>query len=231
MSLQPPTFASNSEDVAETQSVFSSASTLRPSSTSISTSESNAFLFPPVYFFPPFFTSQVAQSTRQAQLTKWSALIQSYCAHHRIFRLALTAATLSSPLFHNATLGRRLAERDARDVLDWMAGEAGGRRVEWISASAGSRDRDRDRDRVTECWVWWRQPEEWAGLLERWVVEETGQRGQVLTLYELLEGEETKGEAFHGMDGEVLQRALGVLVKRGKAQVFGTEGQEGVKFF
>ena len=36
---------------------------------------------------------------------------------------------------------------------------------------------------------------------------------------------------FHEMDPDVLQKALGVLVKRGKAQVFGTEGQEGVKFF
>jgi hypothetical protein len=36
---------------------------------------------------------------------------------------------------------------------------------------------------------------------------------------------------FHGMDPEVLQKALNVLVKRGKAQVFGQEDQQGVKFF
>lgn len=36
---------------------------------------------------------------------------------------------------------------------------------------------------------------------------------------------------FHGMDQEVLLRALGVLVKRGRAQVFGSEDQRGVKFF
>ena len=36
---------------------------------------------------------------------------------------------------------------------------------------------------------------------------------------------------FHGMDPELLQRALSVLVKRGKAQVFGQEDQQGVKFF
>jgi len=39
------------------------------------------------------------------------------------------------------------------------------------------------------------------------------------------------GEEFHGMDGEVFLRVLGVLVKRGKAQVFGEEDQLGVKFF
>jgi ESCRT-II complex subunit VPS25 len=36
---------------------------------------------------------------------------------------------------------------------------------------------------------------------------------------------------FHGMDPELLQKALSILVKRGKAQVFGQEDQQGVKFF
>ena len=36
---------------------------------------------------------------------------------------------------------------------------------------------------------------------------------------------------FHGMDPELMLKSLQVLVKRGKAQVFGSEGQEGVKFF
>ena len=33
------------------------------------------------------------------------------------------------------------------------------------------------------------------------------------------------------MDPEVLHRSLSVLVKRGKAQIFGSEDQQGVKFF
>ena len=33
------------------------------------------------------------------------------------------------------------------------------------------------------------------------------------------------------MDLEVLVKSLNVLVKRGKAQVFGEEDQKGVKFF
>ena len=36
---------------------------------------------------------------------------------------------------------------------------------------------------------------------------------------------------FHGMDNEAMLKSLNVLVKRGKAQVFGSEGSEGVKFF
>lgn len=33
------------------------------------------------------------------------------------------------------------------------------------------------------------------------------------------------------MDNDVIMKALNVLVKRGKASVFGNEGEEGVKFF
>jgi len=33
------------------------------------------------------------------------------------------------------------------------------------------------------------------------------------------------------MELEAMFKSLNVLVKRGKAQVFGSEGQEGVKFF
>ncbi len=36
---------------------------------------------------------------------------------------------------------------------------------------------------------------------------------------------------FHGMDPELLQRSLQILVKRGKAQIFGSDDSLGVKFF
>jgi len=53
----------------------------------------------------------------------------------------------------------------------------------------------------------------------------------VLTLYELIEGEPTEKQDFHGLDMEVLQKSLNTLVKKGKAQVFGGDDQQGVKFF
>lgn len=39
------------------------------------------------------------------------------------------------------------------------------------------------------------------------------------------------GLEFHSMEPAILQKSLNVLVKRGKAQVFGSEDQQGVKFF
>ena len=80
------------------------------------------------------------------------------------------------------------------------------------------------------CYVFWKTPDEWAAAVEAFV-DDTAQRGSVLTLYELTAGDATRGSELYGLDPVVLQRALAVLVKRGKAQVFGAEESLGVKFF
>jgi ESCRT-II complex subunit VPS25 len=178
-----------------------------------------SFTFPPTYSFPPFFTSQPNAQTRSAQLSRWSSLVQSYCRHHHIFKLFLSDA-LDTPLFNNKALKRRLSPQDAKAVIDYMASAEGDNSAEWIGPSTEK----------ASAWIWWRKPEEWASAMEAWV-DETGQKGTVLTLFELIEGEATELEQFHGMDMELLRKCLGTLVKKGKAQIFGGEGQEGVKFF
>lgn len=104
-----------------------------------------------------------------------------------------------------------------------MTSEEGGRRAEWVGGSEG-------KGGGGAFWVFWKRPEEWADVVAEWV-EATGQKNTVLTLYELVSGEMSVGQDFHGMDAELLRRSLNVLVKRGKAQVFGSEDQQGVKFF
>ncbi|CRK19996.1 hypothetical protein BN1708_003273 [Verticillium longisporum] len=193
------------------------------------------FVFPREYSFPPFFTRQTNLTTHHAQLEKWSALILAYTQHHRIFKLTPPSAASSSTaaadpsllpttansthntddLFHNKTLNRRLAPADAREVLDAMRRDG---RAETVA---------RDGDAV---WVYWRTPEEWAALVEAWV-DDTAQKGVVVTLYELTEGDTSIGTEFHGMDPDLLLKALQVLAKRGKAQVFGQDDSLGVKFF
>ncbi|KAJ5476431.1 hypothetical protein N7475_002160 [Penicillium sp. IBT 31633x] len=196
------------------------------------------FPFPPTYNFPPFFTPQPNTTTRHSQLEKWSSLIQSWCRHHRQFRLSLIDA-VETPLFHNAALRKRLDLREARAVIDWMTKSeeegGGGRRAEWIAdagggSSSGVLGSGAGQGPKTVAWIWWRRPEEWADVLVEWV-EGTGQRGSVLTVYELINGDAAMSQEFHGMDTDVMLRSLNVLVKRGKAQIFGGEGQEGVKFF
>ncbi|KAF2428883.1 ESCRT-II complex, vps25 subunit [Tothia fuscella] len=182
------------------------------------------FPFPPHYSFPPFFTLQPNPLTRTSQLQSWSSLILSYTRHHRLSTLSVVES-YNTPLFHNPSLNRRLPTSDIREILTYMSSKDGGERVEWIGKHG------KDGGAGGKCWVYWRRPEEWADVLESWV-ERTGQKGVVLTLYEIGEGDATVGAEFHGLDPELLQKSLGVLVKKGRAQIFGAgEDQLGVKFF
>lgn len=122
-----------------------------------------------------------------------------------------------SDLFNNRKLNKKLYPKDIKEVLEYMVNVDGGQRAEWVTKDKAS------------AWIYWRRPEEWALSIANWV-DETGQKNSVLTLYELVEGDATENQEFHGMDVEVLRKGLAVLSKQGKAQVFGGEG-EGVKFF
>ncbi|KAK0672991.1 ESCRT-II complex, vps25 subunit [Cercophora samala] len=201
------------------------------------------FPFPKEHSFPPFYTPQINLSTRHAQLSKWSSLILSFCRHHRIFRISLSDATASPtatvyPLFNNGAINRRLDLSYIREIVEFMRRDG---RAEWCSPTAAGGGESRggggggggtkgDKEGGDLVWVYWRTPEEWAGLLERWV-EETGNKGGVLTVYELTEGEGTRGSEFWGLDQELLIKAIQVLVKKGKAQTMGGEDNLGVKFF
>ncbi|KAF3071506.1 Vacuolar protein-sorting-associated protein 25 [Trichoderma lentiforme] len=206
----------------------------QPQSSSPSSPSSPSFPFPREYFFPAFFTRQTNITIHHAQLTKWSALILAYARHHRLFRITISAAA-ESDLFFNRGIDRRLSPPDIREVLDFMRKDG---RAEFLrpdgaadaSSSSASAAAAAGGDVV---FLYWRKPEEWAALVEAFV-EETAQKGSVLTVYELTEGENTRGTdmaEFHGMDNQVLMKALNILVKRGKAQIFGSEESLGVKFF
>lgn len=114
-----------------------------------------------------------------------------------------------------------------------MTTPEGGNRAEWITSTSSSNKKvvkGEEGGEVGKCYIYWRKPEEWASVIEEWV-DRTGQKGTVLTLYEITESDATRKEEFWGMDSELLGRVMGVCVKRGKAQVFGESGSEGVKFF
>ncbi|OAA51871.1 vacuolar protein-sorting-associated protein [Metarhizium rileyi] len=142
---------------------------------------SSSFRFPPEYHFPAFYTPQPNLTTHHAQLTKWSSLILSYARHHRLFKLSLSSAS-ESDLFSNRRINRRLGLADIRQVIDFMRKDG---RAEYAGG-------DKNRDGGDVVYVYWKKPEEWAALVEAYV-EDTAQKGSVLTIYELTDGEGTRG--------------------------------------
>ncbi|KXL51628.1 hypothetical protein M433DRAFT_59923 [Acidomyces richmondensis BFW] len=181
----------------------------------------NTFNFPTYTSFPPFYTLQPNFTTRARQLELWSSLITSYCTHYRIFRLSFSS--LPTDLFSNPTIHRSLKPADIRIVLDYMSKPENGPRIEWTASTVKG-------EQSSSCYVFWKTANEWADMIYDWV-DETGQKGAVLTIYELREGDAVRNQSWREMDEGMLKRVLSVLVKRGKAQIFGQDDNAGVKFF
>jgi ESCRT-II complex subunit VPS25 len=140
---------------------MSTPSTPVPSSESASisiASNGSPFVFPRAYSFPPFFTRQHVATTHHAQCQKWASLILSYCRHHRLWKLSLIDA-VSTDLFYNKKIEKRLALNDAREVVEFMRRDG---RAEWIGNAKGAEEKN-------VAWIWWRNPEEWAGVIADWV--------------------------------------------------------------
>ncbi|EPE03888.1 vacuolar protein-sorting-associated protein [Ophiostoma piceae UAMH 11346] len=249
--LPVPGTASPSQIIPDASFASSSSSLPQQPSAASPSDSSSSFTFPQYYSFPPMFTLQPNLNTRRAQLDKWSALVLAYCRHYRIFRLIVgggppdatgparvdssmsgiaddddmpSVAYYAPDLFRNRNIDRAMPPSEIRQVLDDMKRQG---RIEFVDQP----QKGAATDSVSSSfYVFWKTPEEWAAAVEAFV-DDTAQRGSVLTLYELTAGDATRGSELHGLDPVVLQRALAVLVKRGKAQVFGQEESLGVKFF
>ncbi|KAI9363364.1 ESCRT-II complex subunit-domain-containing protein [Zopfochytrium polystomum] len=103
----------------------------------------------------------------------------------------------------------------AVSLLDDLVARGG---AEWLNAKSKQR-----------CLVWWRKPEEWAALIHGWA-NVAGQ--SICTVFELIHGDTTESEAFHGMDDTALKKVLEVLVRQGKGQIFygSSDSDMGFKF-
>jgi hypothetical protein len=104
---------------------------------------------------------------------------------------------LDTPLFNNAQIRKRMTLTEVREIFDWMASLEGAQRIEWMG---------REGEKAS-AWIYWRRPEEWAVVIESWI-DETGQRGVVLTLYELTEGESTLSQGGFAEKDNSLQMLI-----------------------
>ncbi|KAI8139397.1 ESCRT-II complex subunit-domain-containing protein [Fennellomyces sp. T-0311] len=184
---------------------------------------SKDFKFPSVHNFPPFYTRQPTDSSWESQLNQWSELILSYCRHYNIFRIDLHEVTAPgvSPLFENAKLKRRLSFETLQEILDEMVQRGN---AEWEDGPKGSKE---------QAIIYWRKPADWASLIWTWA-DQNGMSNNILTVYEIANGDLVEDQPFYELDQFILLKALNVLVKRGNAQLFkGSSDDEsmGVKFF
>ncbi|CAJ0575574.1 unnamed protein product, partial [Mesorhabditis spiculigera] len=173
-----------------------------------------SFKWPWQYDFPPFFTLQPVANTRQKQLEAWARLVIDYAQFNKIFTFDLNEAE-QGELFFNQKLNRRLDSEGVKAVFGYLEQK---RHLDWT-----------DPDH-TRCHIYWRTPEEWGTLIFEWA-QSNGLANQSCTLYEIAHGDDTVTESFHGLEKEILLKALRSLEVQRRAQLYniGTE-YEGVKF-
>ncbi len=78
--------------------------------------------------------------------------------------------------------------------------------------------------------IYWNTLDEWTNLVYGWAVN-SGMTNSVLTLYELLHGDDTVDQEFHGLDESVFMKILKHLEGKGKGEVIELDGNYGVKIF
>ncbi|RWS26134.1 vacuolar protein-sorting-associated protein 25-like protein [Leptotrombidium deliense] len=149
------------------------------------------FEYPWQYSFPPFFTLQPNLETRKVQLEGWKSLILSYCQHNRIYSLEVQQY-LNEPLFNNREINRQLNYDTLVTILDYLR-EKGN--IEWTDK------------RKVKCFVYWKTPEEWANVIYQWV-QKKSLTNTVCTFYEILSGDDTSKEEFHGLNEDVFRKAI-----------------------
>ncbi|KAI8048990.1 vacuolar protein sorting 25 [Syncephalis plumigaleata] len=116
----------------------------------------------------------------------------------------------------NRAIQRQLSRDLLLEIIDTCVNKGD---AEWLDTSK------------TELFIYWRRPDAWAQLIYNWIVV-SGQRGSVLTLYELSNSTMVQGQEFYKLDDRMLRKSLKTLTSKGKAQVFSSgAGEDGVKFF
>lgn len=121
----------------------------------------------------------------------------------------------SGPLFFNKTLNRRLPLEGRQLVLEQLES----------TEHACALDKKK-----TQWEIYWYTLDELGNMLYKWA-SDSGHIGSVCTIYELSKGDDTTGQDFHGIDENVLLKALQKLESSGKCEVISFDDNQGVKFF
>ncbi|KAJ8957964.1 hypothetical protein NQ318_001964 [Aromia moschata] len=146
------------------------------------------------YSFPPFFTLQPHPETRSKQVAAWKSLILTYCQKTKTYLIDVREASQFS-LFNNSTINRKLEHNVIISILSELH----------KTGNAASVDKAKNR------WeIYWHTLEEWASMIYEFI-SSRGMQNTVVTLYELMHGEDTQEEEFYGMQQDVLIKALKVL--------------------
>lgn len=149
--------------------------------------------------------------TREIQLNTWADLVLKYQKSQK--QPFININDENTDLFVNKELNRRLNVDGRVLVMDAL---------EKTSHAAPVDAKKRDK------WeIYWFTLDEWANMVYKWA-SDNAMLGQVCTVFEIGNGDNSSDQEFHGLDNDILLKVLRRLQESGKCELI---DDEGVKFF
>ncbi|CAH6718155.1 vacuolar protein-sorting-associated protein 25 [[Candida] jaroonii] len=184
------------------------------------------FEFPKIHSFPPLYTKQPNATVLQQQLDSWCSIILSYCEYYKVSTISTTGTIVYSqfeelkidtlpPIFENKQINRAVDDEFKSDIIKHLIHKLN--KAEYINTKIPDQG----------ILVYWKSLADWATILYDFV-ENSGQLGTVLTIYELTKSEDSGlPESLKNLDYNLLVKVLkNILIKQGKAQILMQEGTD-----
>ncbi|TFK71434.1 ESCRT-II complex vps25 subunit [Pluteus cervinus] len=178
----------------------------------------SGYLLPSIHSAPPFFTQQPNPITQAVVCEQWTKLILSYARFKKLFVLRVEdAETLGGDwdeILRNERINRKLSAPHLSSIISTM-----------VTKNLAAYEPPKQTRSVL---LYWRQPEEWAEVLHKWV-STTGQLNTILTFLDITEP--PIESPLTNLPTSLLKKAIAILAKTNRAQLFGIADGEGVRFF
>lgn len=157
---------------------------------------------------------QINSETLKQQIQAWRQLVLDYLKAKKQSILDVREAQ-QTPLFRNTAISRQLSVEGIIQIM------------EDLSTTGHAEFIDKSKNR---WYIYWEPLEELSAAVYRWA-SNNGFLGNVCTLYELVEGENTTDEVFYHLEEDVLLKVLKHLENENKAEIMIFDDSKGVKFF
>ncbi|EDO18822.1 hypothetical protein Kpol_1028p98 [Vanderwaltozyma polyspora DSM 70294] len=170
---------------------------------------------PPVYSFPPMYTRQPNSLIRRQQINSWIDIITQFCEGRKCWSMNAEGKPIyedhsnvtneDKKLFTNVELQRTVPQVFVDEIWTQMCQDGKALRYE-------------DGKNSSMYYILWNSLDLWASLILQWF-ETSVKLNQVVTLYELSQGDETINWEFHGMPELLLVKCLKPLCNRNRATI------------
>ncbi|KAI6013535.1 ESCRT-II complex vps25 subunit [Pisolithus marmoratus] len=176
----------------------------------------SGFRLPSIHAAHAFFTEQPNPTTQSTFADNWIRLILSYARYRRLFVIRVEDAEVAGGDWDEILRNERINRRVLPSYLTSLISAMASRNLAYYEPPKQTRS----------VILLWRLPEEWADVLHSWGTA-TGQINTILTLYEITDP--PVPSPLSGMPLSLLQRAIAVLTRTGRAQLIGVADGEGVR--